>query len=84
MSLVDWSFLKSLLSSVELMKLKKPITVCGIGSATHSSNEFVHLSIYLQGKAKGVSQIAYVKRDFYIVEKLKVKILLGRNIIGTE
>ena len=68
MSLVDRSFLKSLLPSVELMKLKESITVCGIGSATHPCNEFVHLSIYFQGKSKGVSRIACIKRDFHIVK----------------
>ena len=47
MSLVDWSFLKSLLPNVELMKLKELITVCSIDNATYLYNKFVHLSIYL-------------------------------------
>ena len=84
MSLVDRSFLKSLLPSVESMTLKESITVRGIGSATYPCNEFVHLSIFFQVKAKGVSRIACIKRDFYIVEKLKAKMLLGMDIIGPE
>lgn len=84
MSLVDRSFLKSLLPSVDLMTPKESITVRGIGSATHPCNKFVHLSIYFQGKAKGISRIACIKRDFHIVEKLKAKMLLGMDIIGPK
>lgn len=84
MSLVDQSFLKLLLSIVKLMNLKESITVCGISSTTHPCNEFVYLSIYVQGKSKGISRIASIKRDFHIVEKLKAKMLLSMDIIGPE
>lgn len=46
MSLVDRSFLKSLLPNVKLMNLKESITVRSIGNATHPYNEFVYISIY--------------------------------------
>lgn len=66
------------------MTLKESITVHGISSTTHPCNEFVHLSIYFQGKAKGVSRIACIKRDFDIIKKLKAKMLLGMDINSSE
>lgn len=84
MSIVDRAFLKEVKPDAEIKTLSYPIFVKGLGTRRHPTVEFVLLKLYLDGIADGHAKIAYIKREFHIVEELSPKLLVGIDIIGPK
>ena len=61
-----------------------PILVRGISSNYYSTNEYILLEIYFLGTRNSMDVRAKITREVYLVDGLKVKMLLGTNIIGPE
>ena len=64
--------------------MASPISVRGIGSNHYSINEYMLLEIYLLGTRNGKDIRVKITREVYLVDGLKVKILLRTNIIGPK
>ena len=79
MSIIDREFLLQQVPEVIIQRMASPIMVRDVGQGTYSCNEFARLDIYLQE-----NPIALIHRDVHIVDKMKAKMLIGIDIIGSE
>lgn len=81
MSLIDRSFLTKEIPGAMIRRMASPISVRGIGSMNHNSNEYVVLDIYMPGMDE---RTAHIRREVHIVEELPAKMLVGSDIITPE
>ena len=79
MSLIDRTFLKEQQPSVKIKTMATPINVRGIGQDKYVCNEYAEVELYLVGP-----KTARLRREVHIVDELKVKMLVGIDIIGPE
>ena len=57
----------------------------GVGSSTHETSKYITHEIYLPGIDKDGNQIlAYIRRELHIINNLRVKILIGNDILGLK
>ena len=82
MSLIDRKFLMEVCPKIVIKKTPTPITVKGIGANTHNAREYVRLKMYIPGK-DGYGT-ALIHREFYVVDNLAAKALVGIDIIKPE
>ena len=61
-----------------------PILVRGIDSNYYSINEYILLEIYLLGKRNNKDIRAKITREAYLIDDLKIKILLSTDVINLE
>ena len=85
-SLADRAWIKECLPDVEIRKMASPITVRGLGSSRHQTDEYVILSIYLPGKTKDGQEVTAktAPREIHLVDELKAKMLVGMDIMKPE
>ena len=83
MSLIDWQFLHSLTlnNTYNIQQTASSISVCDLETATHQVNEYITLNIYLSDTN---SWTACIKREFYLVNDLKAKMLIETDILTAE
>lgn len=79
-SLVDRAFIRETCFNVEIRRILTFITIRDINSKKHSTNKYVKLKLYLLEK----NEIALIKRELYIVDKLTIKALIEINIMKLE
>ena len=60
------------------------ITVRGIGSNNYATNKYVIFDIYISGTKEGKPVKAFITKKAYIVNGLKVKMLVEVDIMGSE
>ena len=83
--LTDRAWILSILSNVSIKKMQAALKVKGIGSTTHESVEFVHISIYFLGVTKDESAVlACITREIHLVDDLKAKMLIDNDFLGFE
>ena len=80
MSLIDRKFLLEVFLSIVIKKMLTLMTVRGIDVNMHNVSEYVRLQMYLFNK----NGITRVEREFYIVDDLAVKALVGIDIMKSE
>ena len=61
-----------------------PITVQGIGSNRHTTDEYAIADIRFQGFKDGKPAIALIRREIYLVENLKAKFFVSNDIFKPE
>ena len=85
-SLADRAWIKECLPELEVRKMPSPITVRGLGSAKHQTDEYVILPIYFLGKSKNSRDITTktAPREVHLVNELKAKMLVGMDIMKPE
>ena len=83
-TLIDRTFLLEQAPDIHIRTMASPISVRGIGSNHHSTNQYVLLEMYLPGKRNGKDVRAKITREAHLVDGLKAKMLLGTDIIGPE
>ena len=83
-SLIDRTWLKSLLPDAAILKMSSPLKVRGVGTNRHETNEFVVIPIYLPGQKDGQEVLACVRRELHLVDDLRAHMLIGNDIIGPE
>ena len=85
-SLIDRAWLKECLPEATIRKMASPITVRGLGSAKHQTDEYVILPIYFPGKSKDGTDITAktAPREIHLVDELKAKMLVGMDIMKPE
>lgn len=70
---------------VPIRTMATPITVRGIGTDKHPTDQYAIVSLNLPGKDRqGKSAIARFRREIHLVKDLKANILLGTDILGPE
>lgn len=84
MSLVDRKWLHALKPDAVIRRTTNSVTVRGIGDRQHSSSDYATLDLYVEGKVKGKTAIAHIRRDVHIVDNLKAKMLIGTDIMCPE
>ena len=83
-TLINRAFLLKQIPGIYIRTIALPISVRGISTNYYSTNEYVLLEIYLLGTRNGKNIRAKITREAYLVNSLKVKMLLGTNIIGPK
>lgn len=81
MSLIDRVFLAKEIPEATIRRMASSISVRGIGTTNHSTNEYVLLDIYIPGTD---GRIAHIQRELHIVEELRANVLIGIDIMGPE
>lgn len=85
MSMGDRLFLKRLIPTFETKKHESPITLRGIGTNRHSTNEWTTVSFYMKGLTpEGKPVMIKYTRDIHVVDNLKANLLIGMDILGPE
>ncbi|SLM38909.1 probable transposable element [Lasallia pustulata] len=84
MSLIDRAFLKETLPKTKILRVDRPIGVCGIGSTRYSSDEYVILDVFLDGTINDAPARAHMRREAHVVDSLKAKFLMGVDILAPE
>ena len=81
MSLINRTFLSENHSTAEIKKISTLITIKGINSNKHEASEYIRIKIYLFDK-NGI--IVLIEREFYIIDNLIAKALIGIDIIKSK
>ena len=56
--------------------------VCGISLNRYLTDEFIFIPVYIPGIKDSIFILIYFKRELYIVDKLRINILIGNDTIG--
>ncbi len=82
--LIDRNFFKAQ-SDAPIRKMASPISVRGLGTAKHMSDEYAIASLYFPGKDKnGDAVMAKITREVHLVDDLKANMLVGNDLLGPE
>ena len=84
MSLIDRQWLHVLIFDIVIKQIADSMTIRKIGDREHSSFDYVSVDLYLEGKLKGKTFIAHIKRDVHVVDNLRAKMLIGTDIMCSE
>ena len=82
--LVNRRFLAKILLGVLIKKTKAPINIRSIGLVRHSTNKYVTIDVYIPSEREGKKVLSYLRREVYLVDYLKVKILIRIDVIGPK
>ena len=84
-TLADKPWLLALLPEIEVKTMSKPLRVKGLGTATHDTNEYVLIPMYLPAtKPDGTKVLCRIVREIHLVSNLKAHMLIGNDIVGPE
>ena len=84
-SLADRTWLQSNLPDLKVLKMASSLKVRGVGANKYETDKFVVMSVYFPCKAQdGNKVLAYIRREFHLVDDLRTQILIGNDVIGPE
>ena len=69
---------------VPIRKMATPVTVRGIGTNRHTTDEYAIIDIHFLGVKNGKPAIAVLRREVHLVTDLKANFLIGTDIMGPE
>ena len=81
MSLIDRTFLTEAAPDIPTRRMASPISVRGLGTTNHNTNEYVLLRIYIPGLD---GRLALIERELHVVDDLRAKVLIGIDVLGPE
>ena len=90
MSLIDRVWAKTELPDLKVLVIASPLRVRGVRATKYETSNFVTVPIYLPSISSvpnissGNKVLVYIKREFYLINNLRAKILIGNNIITLE
>ena len=67
--------------NVNIRQIIDSIKIRNIDNREHVNFDYVNLNIYFKNKFKEKSSIVYVKRNVYVINNLRVKMLIDINIM---
>ena len=70
--------------NVIIRQIVDSITIREIDDREYFNFDYVNLNIYLKNKLKKNSSIVYIKRNVYIINNLKIKMLIDIDIICSK
>ena len=84
-TLIDRAWLLSENPEVEIAKMAFPLSVRGLGTSRHQTDEYVLMPFYCPGvDENGQKALACIRRELHIVDDLRAKMLIGNDIVGAE
>ena len=83
-SLINRKFLKKILLHIIIKKIKVSINVRDIGAVRYVIDKYYLINLYIPGVTYRKKSITYIRREVYIVDDLKVKILIRVDILSPE
>ena len=83
-TLVDKPQLLVLLPEVEIRRIALPLHIKGLGLVIYNTNEYVLIPIFIPAVKDDINILYRIFREIYLVDNLKVYMLLGNNIIGPK
>ncbi len=84
-TLIDRAWLLSEIPNVEISKMAFPVSVRGLGTSRHQTDEYVLVPFYCPGvDENGQKALACIRRELHIVDDLRAKMLIGNDIVGAE
>lgn len=70
---------------MEIAKIAFPISVRGLSTSCHQTDEYVLIPFYCPSVNKnGQKALACIRRELHIINNLRAKMLIGNDIISTE
>ena len=84
-SLINRAYLKIANPDLDIRTIASPITIRGIGTNKHVTSEYIITPLIFPSQRDSKSVLAStVPRELYVVNKLKVRILISTDIIEPE
>ena len=83
-SLIDRVFLKKVLSDIYVKKTKLPITIRGVKSILHFTNNYCLLDLYIPKIFNSKKAIDHIRREIHIVDNFKTKMLIEIDIFESK
>ena len=63
----------------------KVLYIKGLGTAIHNTNDYILIPIYLPSIKEDDTKVLYhIVREIYLVDNLKVYMLIRNDIVGLE
>lgn len=84
MSLTDRAFLYKYVSNFVICQFISNIKIRNIEIKVHNSTKYVIMNLYLSEKIKERSTITHFKKNFHVVNNLKINLLMKIKIINLE
>ena len=84
MTLIDRQFLKELRLGRPLKKSQATISVRGVGTERHLTDDYLVMDLYIKGKVEDKDAVAHLRREVHVVDNLKAKLLLGMDVMVPE
>ena len=72
------------LPEVEIRRIALLLRIKGLGFVIYNTNEYILILIFISTVKDGINILYRIFREIYLVDNLKVYILLGNNIIGPK
>ena len=67
-----------------ISKIASPLKVRGVGISIYKISEYVTVPLYFLGTRDSNKVLTYIRYKIYLVNSLRVKILISNNILGLE
>ncbi len=67
---------------MEIHRINKPINVRDISTTKYLLNKFIILNFFIPGVVDGKIELMEITAEVYLISNLKVKLLLGVNILN--
>ena len=85
-TLIDRTWMLSLIPGVKIHKMASPLKVRGLGTSKHETSEYITNPLYLPAVEKDTARevLACIHRELHVVEDLRAKMLIGNDILGPE
>lgn len=81
-TLLDRTQCQKFFPSTKISKMASPIRVRGLGSAMHSTDEFVTVTTYADGELPdGTPAVAKMTMEAHLVDNLKANMLIGNDVL---
>ena len=66
--------------------MASPLKVWGLGTLKYKTSEYITSPLYLPVTEKDTARkvLAYVRREFHIVDNLRAKMLISNDVLGPE
>ena len=85
MSLINRFLLTRLYLKIELQQMNTSINVRGIDINYYIISQFVHINMFIKATNEADDIIIiYMCKEFYVINNLKVNILIGTDILRME
>ena len=84
MSLIDRVFVTNLKLVTQIKKVNVSIFVRDIDTFRHVTNDYLMLSMYIQDTIDKRKATTHLRREIYVIDNLKTKLLLSINVMSFE
>ena len=81
MTLIKRDFFNKVVPEAIMKKMASPVSIRGVGPKKHSLVDYTTIGLYLSRVNR---RTAAITRKVHVVDRLKAKMLIGKNILEKE